>query len=440
MPQALADLEPRLASAREAVIQVAALDRELVAIRSRVLAARSADDLAIDLAAAQRDLAAATQTRLLAREALVEIREQRLDGMAAEIARKLAVGACCPVCGSADHPSPASPASGAPDEATEREARREVDDLEVVVEAHAQQVRGLETRLAAALAEAGEALDTLLAAEADTLARLERARAAAATVDPLAARLDALLGEQDDLVRHREELTATASRLDTETAVLDTRLESLREQVRAVLPDGADLDDLTAHHQQVATWPAAAPTPRPTSRRARESAAGTQRAADGAASASGLPVIGVPQLPPGSPRPSSPRSSRRSSGTSASSPAPVSCSPMPTSSVAAAAEPPDLDAPRRGPPPRPGGGGDRAPPRPGPARARRPPPRPHRRRPHRPRRVGPGACRPRPWSPISPPSSRASTPTTATRCACPPTSWPTASARSSRPPTCGCPR
>ena len=156
------------------------------------------------LAAAQRDLAAATQTRLLARESLVEIREQRLDGMAAEIARKLAVGACCPVCGSADHPSPASPASGAPDEATEREARREVDDLEVVVEAHAQQVRGLETRLAAALAEAGEALDTLLDAEADTLARLERARAAAATVDPLVARLDALLGEQDDLVRHRE--------------------------------------------------------------------------------------------------------------------------------------------------------------------------------------------------------------------------------------------
>ena len=153
---------------------------------------------------------AATQTRLLAREALVEIREQRLDGMAAEIARKLAVGACCPVCGSADHPSPASPASGAPDEATEREARREVDDLEVVVEAHAQQARGLEARLAAALAEAGEALDTLLAAEADTLARLERARAAAATVDPLVARLDALLGEQDDLVRQREELTATA--------------------------------------------------------------------------------------------------------------------------------------------------------------------------------------------------------------------------------------
>ena len=53
----------------------------------------------------------ATQARLLARETLVEIREQRLDGMAAEIAGKLAVGAYCPVCGSADHPAPASPGS-----------------------------------------------------------------------------------------------------------------------------------------------------------------------------------------------------------------------------------------------------------------------------------------------------------------------------------------
>ena len=183
----------------------------------------------------------------------MEIREQRLDGMAAEIARKLAVGACCPVCGSADHPSPASPASGAPDEATEREARREVDDLEVVVEAHAQQVRGLETRLAAALAEAGRVRSTRSWPPRPTRwPASSGARAAAATVDPLAARLDALLGEQRRPRRgSATQLTATASRLDTETAVLDTRLEALREQVRAVLPDGADLDDLTAHHQQV---------------------------------------------------------------------------------------------------------------------------------------------------------------------------------------------
>ena len=34
--------------------------------------------------------------------------------------------------------------------------------------------------------------------------------------------------------------------------MLDARLVTLREQVRAVVPDGADLDAITAHHQQVA--------------------------------------------------------------------------------------------------------------------------------------------------------------------------------------------
>src|SRR5690606_38197322 len=128
-------------AARAAEVSAEALDGELGDLRARVQSARTAATLQTRLAGAQEALASATQARLLAREALVEIREQRLDGMAAEIARKLAVGACCPVCGSAEHPSPASPTPGAPDDAAEREARREVDDLEVVVEAHAQQVR-----------------------------------------------------------------------------------------------------------------------------------------------------------------------------------------------------------------------------------------------------------------------------------------------------------
>ncbi|WP_416952333.1 AAA family ATPase [Nocardioides sp. T5] len=288
VPQSLADLEPRLTAARDAAAEVATLDRELEVVRSRVLAARSAEELATELTAAQLDLAAATQTRLLAREALVEIREQRLDGMAAEIARKLAVGACCPVCGSADHPSPAAPASGAPDEATERDARREVDDLEVVVEAHAQQVRGLETRLATARAEAGDTIDRLVAAEADVLTRAAAARAAAATVAPLVARHDALLLERDDLARQRDALTSSAAQLDTETAVLDARLEALAEQVRAVVPDDADLDALTAHHQQVEDLARRCTDTAADLRRARTTAESTQQAADRAAADAGF--------------------------------------------------------------------------------------------------------------------------------------------------------
>ncbi|HEU4337824.1 MAG TPA: SMC family ATPase [Nocardioides sp.] len=288
VPELLAELEPALTEARQAVDDCRLLGDELEALRARVRAARSADDIAAELTAARDDLSAATQTRLLAREALVEIREQRLDGMAAEIARKLAVGACCPVCGSADHPSPALPSPGAPDEATEREARREVDDLEVVVEAHAQQVRGLETRLAAARAEASEPLDRLVAAEAETLARLERARAAARTLDDLTHRQQVLLDEQQHLDREREALTATAARVDNECAALVSRLETLRDQVRAVLPDGADADELTAHHRRVQELAARCTDSAADLSRARDTAQNTQRVADAAAREAGF--------------------------------------------------------------------------------------------------------------------------------------------------------
>lgn len=288
VPLSLAELAPRLVAARDAAAEVPTLDRELEVLRTRVGAARTAEQLATELSTARLDLAAATQTRLLAREALVEIREQRLDGMAAEIARKLAVGACCPVCGSAEHPSPASPASRAPDDAAEREARREVDDLEVVVEAHAQQVRGLETRLATALAEAGDTTDRLLAAEADLRARVQDARAATASVESLTTRHDALLAERDDLARQREALASSASRLDTEAAVLDARLHALREQVRAVVPDGADLDALTAHHRQVEALARRCTDIAADLERARATAHSTQQAADRAAGDAGF--------------------------------------------------------------------------------------------------------------------------------------------------------
>ena len=292
VPQELAEVEPALAAAREAVAATDALERDLEVLHGRVRAARTAETLTSQLASAEKALAEATTARLLAREALVEIREQRLDGMAAEIAVKLAVGACCPVCGSAEHPSPASPAPGAPDDATERDARREVDDLEVVVEAHAQQVRGLETRLATALAESGEPVERLLVQEEDVLARLDRARVVGATVETHATRVAELEAEQDALAREREALAAALARHDTEAAVLTSRLEDLRDQIAAVVPggvgDGADLDALTAHHQQVEALARRHADLTADLVRARATATSTQAAADEVAATAGF--------------------------------------------------------------------------------------------------------------------------------------------------------
>ena len=75
------------------------------------------------------------------RETWLDLREARLDGMAAEIAGALAVGACCPVCGSAEHPHKARAADGAPDAVAEKEALRA---------ARRRQVRGAGPRRAGA--------------------------------------------------------------------------------------------------------------------------------------------------------------------------------------------------------------------------------------------------------------------------------------------------
>jgi exonuclease SbcC len=288
VPELLATLTPELTAAREAVLLAQALDGDLEVLRSRTRAARLAESLTAQLAAAEQAMGVATQARLLARETLVEIRERRLDGMAAEIALKLAVGHSCPVCGSADHPSPASPAPGAPDESAEREARREVDDLEVVVEAHAQQVRGLETQRATALAESGDSVEHLLVEEEETLARLGRARSLAATLDACTTKVDALLAEQQHLTQERERLTSVLTQVDTEIAVLSTRIESLRAQVAEVVPEDSDLDALVSLHEQVESLAQQCTDVAADLARARATATSTQEAADALAAKAGF--------------------------------------------------------------------------------------------------------------------------------------------------------
>ena len=115
------------------------------------------------------------------REALLDLRERRIAGMAAELAGALAVGDDCPVCGSADHPRPAVRAAGHPDAEAEREAQRAVDDAQAVEQARGLRVRDVATALAAARTTAGgwrplRPSRTQLPRPRRSLARLQRPR------------------------------------------------------------------------------------------------------------------------------------------------------------------------------------------------------------------------------------------------------------------------
>ncbi len=103
-------------------------------------------------------------------EALLALRQARIEGMAAELAGGLAVGASCPVCGSADHPHPAVAAVDAPDAVAERAGARAVDEAKADEYLRSEELRDLETRLAA-VAERGS--DRPLAELRDELASLD---------------------------------------------------------------------------------------------------------------------------------------------------------------------------------------------------------------------------------------------------------------------------
>ncbi len=195
--------------------------------------------------------------RLRIVEELVTLQQARLDGMAAEIAGRLAVGGgSCPVCGSEHHPHLAAAVAGAPDAAAEKALRKRLDDAEFEEHARAAKARDLETRAALALQAAGsddlEALHLALAeaseslrataAEAAALADLERASSEAeqqtlrlaeldATVAELAGRVADVTAELEAALAGRHpDVTALAAHHEAEARLLT----SLREAIEAV--------------------------------------------------------------------------------------------------------------------------------------------------------------------------------------------------------------
>ena len=108
------------------------------------------ETLTADLADARLALDEARNETLLARERALDVREARLQGMAAEMAGQLVVGGSCPVCGSCDHPHKAPSGAGTPGDDDEKAAQKAADDAAATEHLRDGEVRDLATRLAAA--------------------------------------------------------------------------------------------------------------------------------------------------------------------------------------------------------------------------------------------------------------------------------------------------
>ncbi|MFI6496223.1 AAA family ATPase [Nonomuraea typhae] len=156
--QAAADLPAQLATAKDALARVraeAATVPAAIAARDAaggvLEAARRRDALTAELQASAGELKQLVDQAQHLRERWLDLRQARLDGMAAELARDLADNRPCVVCGSLHHPDPAAPAPAAPSAEDERAAESAHEAALARREAAERAVAGLESRLSAAM-------------------------------------------------------------------------------------------------------------------------------------------------------------------------------------------------------------------------------------------------------------------------------------------------
>ncbi|MET7480472.1 SMC family ATPase [Streptomyces sp. NPDC005648] len=245
-----AGLQSGVESAQEAATRAEQLAVQREPARRRLAAARQRDQFARDTDDAQRQVTTATEGALKARAEWLDIKEQRLNGIAAELAAQLTDGEPCAVCGATEHPAPARKDAGHVDRHTEERALAAAQRADEE-RAEAERRLGVVQRaLAAAQGEAGDAPTDQLASAAEELERLyAEARSGASLLHTASERLRQAEQEHERRVLAQQEAAVrTASRvarrdaLDRERAALETELAQARGTAASVSARAAQLE------------------------------------------------------------------------------------------------------------------------------------------------------------------------------------------------------
>ncbi|QCQ90200.1 AAA family ATPase [Rhodococcus sp. SGAir0479] len=225
-PQAVRDAEEALRAAEKAQACLPAAEEACARAADAAAAAQEWRTTRKTLDAQQSAVVSARGRHQDARELLLDLRERRIAGMAAELAAGLLDGEKCAVCGSLEHPAPARAGESSVTKADEDAARTAEQKAAARLDAETARVTELERAVDLLVQRGGdgdpaELRDAYTAASAE----VDRTRAAAARVPDLSQAVD-------DVRARGAELEEQSRLVGNERAVLETRIDAAEEQVR----------------------------------------------------------------------------------------------------------------------------------------------------------------------------------------------------------------
>ncbi|MRH86611.1 AAA family ATPase [Nocardia sp. SYP-A9097] len=239
LPEAIAGVEVRLREATDAAAGLPVLEAERERLRAAAKAALELERRRGELIRAAAGFESARAKHLDAREHTLSLREQRLAGMAAELAGALVDSQPCAVCGSAEHPAPAQPTARAVSKDAEETALAAERAAEAARDKAGQQVADLERAIEVLVERGGdvdkaELASELAAADARWTAASDRAKLA----DGLATELERLRAEETRLQDELRNCESRASATIERVVAADRRLAELTDRLTAAA--GAD--------------------------------------------------------------------------------------------------------------------------------------------------------------------------------------------------------
>ena len=255
-----AEQEGLLDAARQAHGEASTATAQLPPLRERVAGAKRVADAAARLPALRqrRDSLAsarehATDTAHNARAHWLDLRQARLDGMAAELARDLGDGQACPVCGASEHPAPADPDSLVVSADAEHEAEQAWQRAEQARERGAEELATCQRELAAAETAAdGTDADTAASRLVDAESELTEAHERASRTERLAAQVSEYEGHLDEAGRRARRLEGERAQLLERETQRGRERTALQTELDAATGDAVTLDDRLAQARRAA--------------------------------------------------------------------------------------------------------------------------------------------------------------------------------------------